>query len=384
MSLRIVFCGMIARDPCQGGATWAILQYVLGLRRLGHEVHFIEPVPRGSVRPLGANLGLSENAEYFRHVVRQFDLTGRAGLLLADSHETSELTYAAMRRVVGSADLLINVSGMLTDANLLSAVGTRVYLDLDPAFIQLWQAVQGIDMRMEGHTHFVTVGLRIGQPDCDVPDCGRVWITTPQPVVLEHWPAARQTPDDVFTTIGNWRGYGSIEHNGIFYGQKAHSLRRIIELPRCTSQRIVLALSIHEGEIRDLASLSENGWSAIDPAQVAGNPSTYRQFIQRSKAELGIVKSGYVASRCGWFSDRSACYLASGRPVLTEDTGFSPIVPRGQGLLTFRGMDDAVAGIDAINSDYSRHSQAARDIAETIFDSDRVLMSLLERMGGTS
>jgi hypothetical protein len=334
------------------------------------------------VRPFGAKLGSSQNAEYFRQVVRQFDLAGRAGLLLADSNETSELSYESMRRAASSADLLINVSGMLTDASLLSRVDTRVYLDLDPAFIQLWQAVQGIDMRMEGHTHFVTVGLQIGQPGCDVPDCGRTWIATLQPVVLEHWPNAGETSDDVFSTIGNWRGYGSIEHNGIFYGQKAHSLRRIIELPRCTSQRILLALSIHKEETKDLASLAANGWSVIEPANVAGTPAMYRQFIQRSKAELGIVKSGYVASRCGWFSDRSVCYLASGRPVLTEYTGFSPRLPSGEGLLTFHGLDEAIAGINAINSDYARHSKAAREIAETVFDSDRVLTRLVERIGG--
>jgi hypothetical protein len=375
---------MIAGDPFQGGATWAILQYVLGLRRLGHDVYLIEPIAPGSLQPSGANLGLSRNAEYFRQVIRKFGLTGRAAILLRDSHETTELSYEELQRVARSADMLINVSGMLTDAELLTAIPTRIYLDLDPAFIQLWQATQGIDMRMDGHTHFVTVGLRIGQPDCEIPTCGRTWIPTLQPVVLDHWPVAAETPDDVFTTIGNWRGYGSIEYAGKFYGQKAHSLRRIIELPRCTSQQFRLALAIHEDESKDVTGLAANGWMIVDPFQVANTPTNYRRFIQRSKAELGIVKSGYVVSRCGWFSDRSACYLASGRPALTEDTGFSPSLPCGEGLLAFRSIEDAVAGIDAISADYKRHARTARQIAETYFDSDRVLTSLLERIGGSS
>jgi hypothetical protein len=384
MALRILFCGMIAGDPFQGGATYAILQYLLGLHRLGHDVYFIEPIARESLQPPGANLGLSRNAEYFRQIVGEFGLEGHAALLLRDSHETTELSYGELKRVARSADLLLNVSGMLTDPELLSAIPTRVYLDLDPAFVQLWQATQGIDMRFDGHTHFVTIGLRIGQPDCEVPTCGRKWIPTLQPVILAHWPVAADTPDEVFTTIGNWRGYGSIEHASKFYGQKAHSLRRIIELPRYTSQRIRLALAIDARETKDLAALAANGWTIIDPVQVADTPTNYRRFIQRSKAELGIVKSGYVASRCGWFSDRSACYLASGRPVLTEDTGFSTWLPRGEGLLAFRGIEDAVAGIDAINGDYTRHARAARQIAETYFDSDRVLTRLLERIGGSS
>ena len=384
MSLRIVVCGMIAGDPFQGGATWAVLQYVLGLRRLGHDVIVVEPIAHRSLQPNGAQLGFSRNAEYFRRIIHDFELDGHAALILSGTEETTQVPYRELRRVAESADVLLNVSGMLTDRGLLAPIPRRVYLDLDPAFIQLWQATQGVDMRMEGHTHFVTVGLQIGQPECAVPTCGRSWIPTLQPVVLEHWPVASEIPDDAFTTIGNWRGYGSIKHAGAFYGQKAHSLRRIIELPRCTPQRFRLALDIHSGETRDIDALLSNGWHIIDPSQVADAPSTYRRFIQRSKAELGIVKSGYVLSRCGWFSDRSACYLASGRPVLTEDTGCSRLLPCGEGLLTFRGIEDAVAGIDAINGDYHRHARAARAIAETFFDSDRVLTRLLEQVGGSS
>jgi hypothetical protein len=217
-----------------------------------------------------------------------------------------------------------------------------------------------------------------------VPAGGLDWIPTLQPVVLTEWPAASSIVHDGLTTVGNWRGYGSIEHEGIFYGQKVHSLRQFIGLPRRTSVKLMPALAIHAEERKDLAALKENGWILLDPTEVAQNPRRYREFIQGSRAELGIAKSGYVASRCGWFSDRSACYLASGRPVLAQATGFSDFLPTGQGLIAFETEDDALAGIDSLQSDYPRHARAARAIAEAHFDSDKVLTRLLERIGVAS
>jgi len=269
---------------------------------------------------------------------------------------------------------------MLADERLLEPIPTRVYLDLDPAFVQLWHAVNGIDMRFDAHTHFVTVGQSIGEPDCPVPTCGRDWLPTLQPVVLEHWPFAGALVHDAATTVGNWRGYGSIEYEGVFYGQKAHSLRQLIDLPGRTSERILLALAIHADERPDLQALDANHWQRVDPATVTASPSAYHGFVQGSKAELGIAKSGYVVSRCGGFSDRSACYLASGRPVVAQDTGFGRHLPTGEGLLSFSTTDEAAAALDEVGQDYDRHRRAARALAEEHFDSDRVLSKLLERL----
>jgi hypothetical protein len=158
-------------------------------------------------------------------------------------------------------------------------------------------------------------------------------------------------------------------------------LRQFLSLPRRTKERFLLALAIHPDEAKDLASLSENGWSLVDPAEVTASPDAYQAFIQASKAELGIAKSGYVAAQCGWFSDRSVCYLASGRPVLAQDTGLAGILPAGEGLITFSTEDEAVDGIGAISRDYWRHARAARAIAEEYFDSDRVLTRLLTMVG---
>ncbi len=381
--MRILFSGMLAGVPHQGGASWAILQYLLGLRRLGHAVYFVEPLDAAAVQPAGANLADSANAACFRDIVEQFGFEESATLLLKNSQETVGLCYNALKQVAASADMLINVSGMLTDEELLSCISRRVYLDLDPGFVQLWH-LQGIDMHLDAHTHFVTIARSMGQPDCRIPTCGRTWITTFQPIVLEHWPVAERIRYDALTTIANWRGYGSVEHDGVFYGQKAHSLRRFIRLPRLTRSKFMLALAIHPGEAQDLQALHENGWELVDPIEVAGTPPQYREFIQMSKAEFGIAKSGYETARSGWFSDRSICYLASGRPVLAQETGYSRYLPTGGGLFPFSTCDDVLQAIEELNRDYGRHARAARALAEEYFDSDRVLNSLLQQLGTTT
>jgi hypothetical protein len=371
---------MVAADPGQGGATWAVLQYLLGFERLGHDVLFVEQCARSDLEPEGEQLARSRNASYFRQVMAEHGLESRSALLLAGSEETVGLPYPNLLETAKGADLLVNISGILTDERITSPIAARAYLDLDPAFNQFWQ-VSGIDMRFGGHTHFVTVGQAIGSPGCPVPTCGFEWIPTVPPVVLDRWPRAELISHDAFTTVGNWRAYGSIEHAGVTYGQKVHSLRELIALPTRTDARFLLALSIHPGETRDLQALDENGWELVDAATVAGTPADYHRFLAGSRAELGIAKSGYVLSRCGWFSDRSACYLASGRPVIAQETGFSHFLPVGDGLLSFRTEDDAVVAIGELEGDYARHSSAARAIAEEHFDSSRVLTRLLEKVG---
>jgi hypothetical protein len=382
--LTILFSGMMAADLHQGGAIWAVLQYVLGLARLGHEVYFVEPVPHAALRPAGASLALSENAAFFRQVAADFGLERSAALVIAGTDETAGLTYAELREVARRANLLINISGMLTDQELIGNIACRVYLDLDPAFNQLWHAVQGIEMRFAGHTHFVTIGRAIGEPDCPVPTCSLSWIKTMQPILLEHWPVAGRIVYDGLTTVGNWRGYGSVEHEGVLFGQKAHSLREYMTLPRQTSEKFMPALAIDKGEVRDLAALAEHGWHVLDPARLAATPASYQEFIQGSKAEFGIAKSGYVAARCGWFSDRSVCYLASGRPVIAQETGFSRFLPTGAGLFAFTNPAEALAAIDEMNVDYAFHARAARKLAEERFDSDIVLSQLLQNLGVTT
>jgi hypothetical protein len=369
--LRILLSGMVAGMPRQGGATWAVIQYVLGFRRLGHEVCLIEPVGRDA---------LPDATPYFREVAREFRLEGSGALLEPGSRKTIGLSYDELRRRACSADLLVNVSGMLRDQELVRPAPVRLYLDLDPAFNQLWCA-HGIDVGLGGHTHYATVGQAIGRGDCSVPTCGVEWIPTLPPVVLEHWPVAGRVEHDGMTTVGNWRAYGSVEHEGVRYGQKAHSLRPLRELPRLSGETFLLGIAIHPDERADLEMLAATGWVLLDAEAVAGTPGTYRRFVQGSRAEFGLVKEGYVVSRCGWFSDRSACYLASGRPVLAQDTGLGDALATGRGILTFSTLAEAVAGIEELRRDYPGHSRAARAFAEQHLDSDKVLGRLLEAVG---
>jgi len=374
--LSIIVTGMVAGHPGQGGAAWAVLQYVLGLRALGHEVTLVEPITVPAEQT-DAAFAASDAAACFRRLVADFGLEGSAALVRSGSRATVGVPHDELARRAGRADILLNISGMLRDPALTEPVPRRVFLDLDPAFNQMWQA-QGIDMGFDRHSHFATIAWNIGQTGCTVPTCGRTWIMTPQPVVLADWPVATELVHDGLTTVAHWRSYGSVTHDSIFHGQKAHAWRELMALPTLTAEKCMPALAIHPDEVRDLAALRDAGWQLLDPAELCSTPADYQRFVQGSKAELAIAKSGYVLSRCGWFSDRSVCYLASGRPVIAHDTGFASRVPTGAGLFSVATTDDILAAIDTINADYPRHRRAAREIAEAHFNVNRVLPALLD------
>jgi hypothetical protein len=362
---------MVAGNPYQGGASWAALQYLAGLTALGHDVVLVEPVPPSALRRG------SDTRAYFDSLASRGE---RLALIAAGGRETLGIPYAELAAFAASADLLLNLSGTLREQSLLESIDVRVFVDLDPGFNQVWHA-QGHDMGFDEHTHFVTVGGLIGTPGCPIPTDGREWIATVPPVALEHWTPPSEPPArDAFTSVGHWRSYGSTEHGGVRYGQRAHSLRELIDLPRRSDARFELALGIHPDETIDIEALSANGWRLLDPERVAGTPDAYRDFVRASKAELCVAKSGYVASRGGWFSDRSACYLASGRPVAAQETGFAELLPTGEGLLSFTTVSEAAQTVAEIEAHPGRHRAAARAIAEEHLDARRVLTRLLERL----
>lgn len=368
---RIVVAGRAFDVAGQAGATWAVLQYVLGLRELGYDVWLLEPVAQLKEATVRTSEALSA----------EFELGSRAALLVGDDGDTVGASPRSVRAACDSADALLDLSGVLAGHELLERFAVRAYVDLDPAFNQLWHA-SGIDRGFDSHSHHFTVGLNIGQDDCGAPTCGADWMPTPPPVALSAWPVAPPRLHGALTSLANWRSYGSIEWCGVRYGQKAHSLRRLTELPSSSTQRFVLALAIDPAEDAERLALSAGGWELADPHRVAGSPSAYRHFISRSKAEIGVAKAGYVTARCGWFSDRSACYLASGRPVLAQDTGIGGRLPVGEGLLTFEDADGALAALDALDSNYAAHAAAAREIAESHLDARLVLGRMLEELGG--
>jgi hypothetical protein len=230
-----------------------------------------------------------------------------------------------------------------------------------------------------GHDRFVTVGANLGRPDCGVPTAGRDWIATRQPVLLDRWPVAGR--GEAFTSIGSWRGpFEPVVYGGKTYGLRVHEFRPLAELPRRVEAPFELALDIDPTDESDLRLLRKRGWSVVDPLASLGDLASYQGYIQRSMAEIAVAKGMYVETNCGWFSDRSASYLASGRPVLAQDTGFARTLPTGEGLLAFSDLDGAVAGAEAIRTDWERHSRAARSIAEEYFDAGTVLADLLAEL----
>jgi hypothetical protein len=366
---RITVAGSLAQKPHQAGHTWQFLQYLLGFRRLGWDVLFLDTLHPDMRRDL----------RYVDAVMREFGLEQSYSVAVGGGSHLG-LPRARVLKHLADSDLLINVMGFLTDEELLEAVGRRVFLDTDPGFGQMWRELELADI-FSGHDAYVTIGERIGRPDCAVPTCGLRWVTTPQPVALGQWPAVPDHAGRAFTTVASWRGaYGPIDYRGRRYGLRVHEFRKFADLPRVSGGDFELALDIHPAEKADLRLLGEGGWSLADPGRIARTPDAYRRYIQRSRAELMVAKGMYVESRSGWFSERSICYLASGRPVLAQDTGLAELYPVGEGLLTFSTLEEAVAGVEEIRANYPRHAAAARELAEGHFDSDKVLARLVHAL----
>jgi hypothetical protein len=384
MAETIVIAGSLAQKPRYAGHTWVFLQYLLGFKRLGWDVLFLDQLDSGMcVDAVGqpCQLEQSLNLRYTREVMERFGLTGAFALIYNRGERWVGLSRkAVLERVKGSA-LLLNVMGYLADEEILGHAPRRVFLDIDPGFGQMWHEL-GLHDPFEGHDDYVTVGENIGQPGCAVPTCGFEWITTRPPVVLDYWPAQTSDVGEWFTSIASWRGaYGPLEYQGKTYGLRVHEFRKFAQLPRLAGRSFQLALDIHSAEVNDLATLRANGWALVDPKEVAGDPWAYQTYIQSSRAEFMTAKNMYVQTNSGWFSDRSAGYLASGKPVLAQDTGLKELYPTGQGLLTFTTLEEAMNGVEELSRDYARHTRAARAIAEEYFDSDRVLGQLLGKLG---
>lgn len=378
---RILVAGAIAAHPIGGGGnTWAFLQYVLGLRHLGFEVFYVEELsPERSFDQQWnpAPLPFSYNATYFLEVMQEFDLDQHAALWSTVDPSTGVgLGFADVVSVARSADAIVNLSGRMHREEVLLSPRKRIYVDLDPGFTQIWQERYGIDMNLRNHDAYFTVGLCLNSADCPVPRCGISWKTTVPPVVLDAW-KTDGPPGYHYTTVADWRGYSPVEWGGIWYGQKSEEFLRILDLPRRAPASLELCLAIHPEE-PDRKSMLEAGWRIVDPRIHAHSPSAYRRYIHRSRGEFTVVKNGYRVGRTGWFSDRSACYLASARPVILQETGFSKVIPTGVGLMAFTTLDEACAALVDVERDYDRHARRARELAQDYFDSDIVLQRMLE------
>ncbi len=379
----IVVGGSLAQRLGCGGHAWVFLQYLLGLRRLGWSVLFLDWLDAPMcVDDRGESCGFAQsvNVRYLADVMASYGLEDSFSVSLRGSRETVGLPRREVIERCRRSALLINVMGYLDDDELLGMARCRVFLDVDPGFGQMWLAL-GLHDVFSGHDRYVSIAENIGDPGCSIPTGSIDWLTTRPPVVLEHWPVRCSAVNGVFTTVASWRGpFAPIEYEGRIYGLRVHEFRLFAALPQRTGASFQLALDINPAETQDLALLNSHGWALTDPA-VAATPESYAEFIGASGAEFMVAKNMYVQSRSGWVSDRSVCYLASGKPVLAQDTGLGDRYPTGEGLITFTTLDEAVAGVEAITTDYERHCRAARQVAEEHFDSDVVLTRLLGALG---
>ena len=378
-----VIAGTVAQMRGHGGLTWVLLQYLLGFKRLGWDVLFLDRLdPEMCVDAAGQPCPLDQsiNLDYLTRVMDRFGLGDSFSLSCGDQGSRAGLSREEVVARATHAPLILNVMGVLTDREILDLPARRVFLDIDPGFGQMWKEL-GLADQFDGHDAYVTIGENIGRPECGVPTSGLEWITTPQPVVLDEWPA-HNGGSGRFTTVASWRGLnGPVEYGGRTYGLRVHEFRKFFEVPKRSGQQFDMALDIHPNETRDLAALGEHGWSLTCPRAAAGDPWAYRAFIQGSSCEFAVAKNLYVDTASGWFSDRTICYLASGKPAVVQDTGLGELYPIGEGLLTFTTLDEAVAAVDEVAANYPRHARAAREIAEESFDSNKVLPRLLGKLG---
>jgi hypothetical protein len=405
-SLRIIVTGFIAQHPLLGGVTWDYLQYPVGLARLGHDVYYFEDSGEWPYNFDGGPSGddwvahdCSENVSYLQSVMSRFELEKKWAYRFPLRAQWYGLSDVERTEIVQSADLLINVSGSLEKPDLYRHVNRLVYIDSDPVFTQIKLALRKDEFckRVNAHDAFFTFGERLPKVFAGL---DHDWRATRQPIILSEWDSCRPQRN-VFTTVMSWTSYQPLVYDGHKYGQKDIEFKRFLDLPAKvgrTTMEVAIGKLFHTSWQTDDEELSQTvggvsvnnpnwtvhdllihvGWNVVDAMQACCDIDRYREYIQSSKAEWSVAKNGYVLGQPGWFSCRSACYLAAGKPVVAQDTGFSEVLPTGDGILDFKTLDEAAAAIQEVDSNYAKHAAAARAVAEEYFESDKVLTRLIE------
>jgi hypothetical protein len=389
---RIVVLGAAAEMPF-AGVWWQVRHYLEGFRRLGHDVHYVEDMGSWPYDPY-LETATNDASGAVRRLARLMDDAGFSGrwafVNAAREGEVWGLTAEQLADVVGHCEVLVNLSGATVLKEPHLAVPVRIYLETDPVTPQLEIALGRrftIDF-LAAHTHHFSFGERIGTPGCPVPVDGFQFVPTRQPVVLDFWappPWFPGSPPDGlrFTTVASWE---QTHKDIVFAGEtytwsKSTEFMKLLEVPGRAGVKIELALALDDAQTIEM--LQQSGFAVRPALTMSGDPGAYRQFITGSGGEFTAAKDQNVRMRSGWFSDRTATYLATGRPAVVQDTGFDGILPNGEGLLSFRDADEAVDELQRVAADYSRHSRAAREIAATYFRAETVLEKLLAEAGAS-
>ncbi|NMG05375.1 glycosyltransferase [Brasilonema sp. UFV-L1] len=377
--MNIIFAGSIGRFPV-GGHAWVDMQYLLGLRSLGHKVFYLEECGPESWVYHWEMEQMTTELDYPTTYLQQCltEIGFDSCWIYRAGEQSVGMNVADFLDVCAQADLLIvRGSPIPLWRPEYDLPKRRLFIDSDPGFTQIHLSHGDADLNntVERCDRLFTVGQQVGAQGCSVPTLGKHWLKMFPPVFLPYWPVAEDKNATHFTVVMQWRSYREVTYEGNSYGNKDKEFPTFIDIPKLTQQPFRVALTSPHTIPEQLI---EHHWDVVPGWAVSFTPESYQQFIQNSRAEFGIAKQGYVAMQTGWFSDRSLCYLASGRPVLLQDTGLSDYLPIGEGILTFRNLSEAVDGIAAINADYERHRQAARRLAEEYFDSNKVLTSILE------
>jgi hypothetical protein len=383
---RIVVVGTLASDPYAGMA-WMHMQIVAGLRRLGHDVYYFETTSSWPYDPIQqARVCESDySVRYLARVAEGFGLGNRWAYRRSYGDKAwFGLDRARAEELLAHADVVLNVAGATRFAEEGLKVGRLVYFGTDPICheIAFAKGVEDIRTLIEEHHEFVTYGENIGSDDCPVPAFSPLRARTRQPVLLDVW-ADGQPSREEFTTVCNWRqdGRDLVFEGETYFWSKHHEFLKFIDLPRRIRQPLELAMGLANVDPTVRCMLQSYGWRLVDAHPFTMDPWPYRDYVLASRGEFTVAKDQNVRLRSGWFSERSACYLAAGRPVITQDTGFDQFIPTGDGLFAFNSMDEILTAFESIHSDYAKHSRASRELAEEYFRAETVLAKLLDDLG---
>ena len=369
----------VATFPEGGGHFWVYLQYVLGMRQLGYDVYWLEAFrTKGRAEREAAALAT------FRARMKQYGLGEKCILYLTHNNEPMadapteylDLTRAEAEAVFAKADLLVNFHYAISP-KLLARFRRTALVDIDPGLLQFW--ISRGQLSVPPHDCCFTTSEAVGRPGGKIPDSGLPWIPIRPPVCLEHWPYVFDSRSEAFTTVSNWDSSDWIVDAAETYeNTKRVSFLEFADLPRLTPQPLELALFLRtERDLSDHRDLESRGWRIRHSREVAATPELYKAYVQQSRGEFSCAKRSCMKFENGWVSDRTLCYLASGKPVVVQNTGQNAYLPNGEGMFRFSTPAEAAKAFEDINSDYQKHSRAARQIVETFFDAKQVVKEIL-------